>query len=254
MLVALMGLIGLLFGSFANVCVHRIPLGESVAFPASHCPHCQANIAWFDNIPVLSWCMLAGRCRQCHASIALRYPLLESAMGLSWAGLAMFYGDGFPLLHATVLVSLLWVLSWIDMETGFLPDILTLPGILIGCLLSWWQGNGADAVIGVIVGYGFFWLVAKAFLYITGREGMGYGDFKLLAMLGAFLGWSALPFVVFVSSLLGAVVGSALLLLRGTSLRVEIPFGPYLAMAGVIWLLLGTQLLNIYLEWAVSAS
>lgn len=240
------GLFGLVLGSFANVCVHRIPRGESVAFPGSHCPQCEQAIAWYDNIPLFSWLWLKGRCRHCQQSISWRYPLLELLMGLSWALLAWRYGFSPLLLEALVLVSWLWILSLIDLETGLLPNVLTFPGMFIGLLFSWWLGDVLSGVIGLVAGYGFFWLIAKVYLWLTGREGMGYGDFKLLAMLGAFMGWQALPFIVFLSSLTGALIGSALLLLSGKGMRVEIPFGPYLAAAGMIWFLWGHAIIVWY--------
>lgn len=243
------GLIGLIFGSFANVCVHRIPLRQSVAFPASHCPHCDHAIDWFDNIPLFSWLWLRGRCRHCSHPIAWRYPLLELLMGVSWAFLAWHFGPTLQCLEALVLFFLLWVLTVIDLETGLLPNALTFPGMALGLVFSWLLGGQEgliDGVIGAIAGYGIFWGVARIFLLLTGREGMGYGDFKLLAMLGAFMGWQALPFVIFASSLVGAVIGSLFLLLSRRGLRAEIPFGPYLALAGMAWFIWGQELLAWY--------
>jgi len=246
-LTLLCGLLGLLFGSFANVCVYRIPRRESIAMPGSHCPACNHAIGPLDNIPVLSWLLLRGRCRHCQSQIAWRYPLLEILMGLSWAGLAWHYGPVPELVMALALFFLLWVLSFIDLETGLLPDVLTLPGIALGLLFSWWLGDWRAAVIGAIAGYALFWLVNRLFLLLSGREGMGYGDFKLLAMLGAFLGWQALPFIILVSSVIGVVVGTLFLWLSRRGLRAEIPFGPYLAGAGMNWLLWGDAILQWYL-------
>ncbi len=244
------GLFGLVFGSLANVCVYRIPRRESVAFPGSHCPRCGHDIDWYDNIPLISWLFLKGRCRHCQGAIAWRYPLLELIMGISWAALAWHFGPTPHLLIALVLFFLLWVLSVIDLETGLLPNALTFPGIALGLMFSWWLGSGLqglqDAVIGTAAGYGVFWLVARVFLLLTGREGMGYGDFKLLAMLGAFMGWQALPFIIFASSLVGALIGSLFLLLARRGFRTEIPFGPYLAAAGMIWFLWGGSILDWY--------
>lgn len=230
---------------FANVCVHRIPLRISVVTPGSRCPSCENAIAWYDNIPLLSWLLLGGKCRHCKSVISFRYPLLEFFMGISWAGLAWHFGPSAILLQALLLVSLLWVLTLIDLETGLLPNVLTFPGIVIGLIFSYWLGYFQDAVIGAVIGYVAFWLIARLFLLITGREGMGYGDFKLLAMLGAFMGWQALPFIVFVSSLVGAVVGSVLLLVARKDMRAEIPFGPYLAAAGMLWFLWGADILLV---------
>ena len=249
-LVLLTALLGLMVGSFANVCVYRIPRRESIVFPGSHCPLCGHAIAAYDNIPLLSWLLLGGRCRHCHAAIAWRYPLLELVMALSWGFLAWHYGPVPQLVVALSLFFLLWVLSFIDLETGLLPNVLTYPGIVLGLAFSFWQGHGMDSVIGAVAGYGVFWLVAQLFFRLTGREGMGYGDFKLLAMLGAFMGWEALPFIVLASSVVGTVAGMIILLLARKGLRAEIPFGPYLALAGMIWLLWGEQILHWYLNMA----
>lgn len=241
-------LLGLMVGSFANVCVHRIPKGESIVFPGSRCPACGQAIAWYDNLPLFSWLWLRGRCRHCHAGIAMRYPLLEFLMGASWGFLAWHFGPAPQLAMGLVLVSLLWVLTFIDLETGLLPDIITLPGIAAGLLFSFWTGGPADSLLGAAAGYGLFWLVARVFLLLTGREGMGYGDFKLLAMLGAFFGWQALPFIIFVSAFCGAVIGGIYLLVGRYHARAEIPFGPYLALAGMLWLLTGPDIWQWYLS------
>jgi len=242
------GLLGLLFGSFANVLVHRLPRGESIAFPGSHCPKCEHAIAWYDNIPVLSWMVLRGRCRHCAAPVAVRYPLLEAGLGLIWGLLAWHFSLKPELGMALVLSFLLWVLTWIDLETGLLPNALTFPGIALGLLYAVFFGDIYASLAGALAGYGVFWLVARVFLLLTGREGMGQGDFKLLSMLGAFLGWQALPFVIFLSSFVGAVIGSVYLLLTRNSMRAEIPFGPYLAVAGMIWLVWGEGLLFWFTE------
>jgi len=243
---------GLAVGSFANVCVHRLPEKKSIISPGSHCPACNKPISWHDNIPVISFLLLKGRCRHCQAEISLRYPLLELFMGVSWAYLAWHFGLSAQLVMALTLVSLLWILSLIDLETGLLPDVLTLPGIVVGLAFSLWLGNPVDSLIGAVAGYGVFWVVARAFLLFTGREGLGYGDFKLLAMLGAFFGWQALPVIVLMASLAGIVIGSLFLLASGRHARAPVPFGPFLAAGGVIWLL-GWEYLMPLLASLVSA-
>lgn len=247
-LIFVTGLFGLLFGSFANVCVYRIPRGESIVSPGSHCPNCQHPIAFYDNIPLLSWLLLRGECRYCHTAIRWRYPFLELLMGVSWGWLAWHYGLSAQLPVAVTLLSLLWVLSIIDLETFLLPDLLTLPGIVVGVGFSIWLGNWQDAVLGALLGYAVLWLVAKLFLRVTGQEGMGQGDFKLLAMLGAFMGWQALPFIIFASSLAGTLLGALLLWRSKRDLRSEIPFGPYLAAAGMVWFLWHDAILDWYLH------
>ncbi|MDX8397832.1 MAG: prepilin peptidase [Mariprofundaceae bacterium] len=240
--------LGLIVGSFANVCVYRIPRGESVAFPGSHCPNCEQMIAWYDNIPLLSWLLLRGQCRQCKLAISFRYPFLEALMGLSWAALAWHYGLSDLLFESLLLITLLWILSLIDFETGLLPNVLTFPGIAAGLLFSWSQGSLLDATIGAGLGYGIFWLLARVFLLLTGKQGMGYGDFKLLAMLGAFMGWQALPFIIFSASFVGAVVGMIYLKVASKHRHTEIPFGPYLALAGMVWFVWGESLLQAYMR------
>ena len=244
--IAVAGVLGLMVGSFANVCVHRIPRGESVVRPRSRCPACGAMIAWYDNLPLFSWLLLRGRCRHCGSPISIRYPLLEALMGLSWAGLAWQFGPTLQSVEAIVLVTLLWILTMIDLETFLLPNVLTFPGIAGGLLFSGLNGTLVDAAIGAVAGYGIFWLVARLFYLVTRREGMGYGDFKLLAMLGAFMGWQALPFIVLLSSVSGAIIGTVFLLLARRGIRTEIPFGPYLALAGMIWFLWGAPILGWY--------
>ena len=249
-LVILIGIVGAIVGSFANVCVHRIPRGESIAFPGSHCPHCNHAIALYDNIPLFSWLILKGRCRHCDHKISWRYPVMELVMGLGSAGLAYHYGLSLELLSALTLFFLLWVLSAIDLETFLLPNVLTYQGILIGLIFSYWLGDWQSSLIGVVAGYGVFWFVAKLFLKLTGREGMGAGDFKLLAMLGAFMGWQALPFIILASSVVGTIVGLVFIVLAKRGMRTEIPFGPYLAAAGMIWFVWGNTILDWYIQFA----
>jgi len=245
-LVLSLTILGVLFGSFSNVLVHRLPRGESIVSPGSRCPSCQTPIAWFDNIPVLSWLFLGQRCRHCDSPISWRYPMLELSMGILWGLVAWFYSPSLFLFQAIVLVTLLWVLTLIDLETFLLPDVITLPGMIIGLIFAWYLGYFSDALIGVVVGYAVFWLVARTFLWATGREGMGQGDFKLLAMLGAFMGWQALPFIILLSSVTGAIIGSIALLLAKKGLQAEIPYGPYLAAAGIIWFFWSAQILYWY--------
>jgi len=247
--IALAALVGLMVGSFCNVCVYRIPRGESVIWPGSHCPNCQHAIAWYDNIPLLAWAWLGGRCRHCDKGIAIRYPILEAVVAISWGWLAWAIGPSAVLLQALVLMTLLWVLTLIDLETMLLPDLLTLPGIAIGLGFAAWLGYFTDALIGAAAGYAFFWLVAAIYRWSAGREGMGGGDFKLLAMLGAFMGWQALPFIVFAASFSGALIGGLWLAMRGKQDAPEIPFGPFLSLAGAIWFLWAADILHFWKNW-----
>ncbi len=228
-------LFGLVLGSFANVLVHRLPRGESIVWPGSRCPECGHPIAWFDNVPLLSWLLLRGRCRHCRAPISRRYPLVELAFAVLWGGVLAALGPTLPALGGGVFLSLLLVLALIDLETMLLPDVLTLGGTAAGLALAWLEGRLPDAAIGAAAGYGVFAAIAWIYRRLTGREGLGGGDWKLLAMIGAFLGWRALPFVVFASALVGLVVGGAWLVLAGRGLRAEIPYGPFLAAAAAGW-------------------
>jgi leader peptidase (prepilin peptidase)/N-methyltransferase len=270
LLLALIGLVGLMVGSFLNVVIHRLPRmmqaaweadaaelrGEtppaaerlSLLRPRSRCPHCGSPIAVWHNIPVLSWLWLRGRCAECAAPIPVRYPLVE-VMGalLAMAGVAQF-GPTLAGLGAAGLGLVLIALTFIDLDTQLLPDDLTLPLLWTGLLLN--LGSTFvplhDAVIGAAAGYLALWLVYWCFRLITGKEGMGYGDFKLLAALGAWLGWQALPMIILLSAVVGATVGLGLILLRRHGREVPIPFGPYLAGAGLIALYFGDALRAIF--------
>jgi leader peptidase (prepilin peptidase)/N-methyltransferase len=266
LLLALVGLVGLMVGSFLNVVIHRLPRmmqaaweadaadlrGETVPTaerlsllrPRSRCPHCGSPIAAWHNIPLLSWLWLRGRCAHCAAPISMRYPLVE-VMGalLAMAGVTQF-GPTLAGLSAAGLGLVLIALTFIDLDTQLLPDDLTLPLLWAGLLLNLGATFAPiqDAVIGAAAGYLSLWLVYWCFRLITGKEGMGYGDFKLLAALGAWLGWQALPMIILVSALVGATVGVGLILLRRHERDRPIPFGPYLAGAGLLSLYFGDTL------------
>ena len=262
-------LLGLIVGSFLNVVAHRLPVmlqrqwqidcgGAAAAdrfdltTPASHCPQCKTPIAWRHNIPLLGWLWLRGRCAACKAPISARYPLLELAAGLLAATAAVRFGPGFAALAAIGLGLTLLVLTRIDIDHMLLPDAITLPGIWAGLLVNL-NGTFTDlhsAVIGAVAGYLALWLVYHLFKWLTGKEGMGYGDFKLLALLGAWLGWQALPACILIASLVGTVYGLAAMVLRGQGRQQPFPFGPFLAVAGWINLMWGEALRAAY--WRVA--
>ncbi len=257
---ALVFILGLLLGSFANVVIHRYPKGESVVRPRSKCPKCGKPIAAWDNIPVLSWVFLGGRCRACKAPISMRYPTVEFITGVLFAAVFIKHGMTWSTLEYLILVWSLVVVSFIDMDLMILPDVFTLSGIVLGLLggaLNPERGFYAS-LAGVLMGGGFLWAVAYLYLVIRKEEGMGGGDIKLLAWLGAVLGWTSIPFIVLVSSVLGSAVGLVLAARGKAGLKSVIPFGPYLALAAVIFLLGGDQLglwyIGLFLPMQVPAN
>jgi leader peptidase (prepilin peptidase)/N-methyltransferase len=268
----LAGIIGLLVGSFLNVVIHRLPKmmerewrqqcaelnGQTIEAsprynllaPRSACPHCNHAISALENIPVISYLFLRGKCAGCSASISPRYPIVEAVSGLLSAYAALHFGFGLAGISAIILVWALIALTFIDFDTQLLPDSITLPLLWLGLLLNL---NGAftslpNALIGAIAGYLVLWSVYWAFKLTTGKEGMGYGDFKLLAALGAWLGWTLLPLIILLSSLVGAVVGIALIVFAKHGRNIPIPFGPYLAGGGLIALFWGQALTQSYLQ------
>jgi leader peptidase (prepilin peptidase)/N-methyltransferase len=260
---------GLAVGSFLNVVIHRLPrmmerewqeqcaelrgepapsAGErlGLATPRSRCPACGNQISAIDNIPLISYALLRGRCRACKAHISPRYPIVELIAGIAAAYCASRFGPTLAALGAMVFVWTVLAASLIDFDTQYLPDSLTLPLLWAGLLLNL-GGTGTfvdlrSAVIGAVAGYLALWSVYWAFKLATGKEGMGYGDFKLLAAIGAWVGWAALPVVILLSSLVGAVVGVTLIIATRRGRDVPIPFGPYLGAAGVIALFWGTEI------------
>ena len=268
--------LGLLVGSFLNVVIYRLPVildrewrtdcrqlleaGEptmpadrfNLLVPRSHCPNCGHRVAAHENVPVLSYLWLRGRCAECGWRIPFRYPLVELVTGVISALVAWRFGASVGGAGALLLSWALITLTFIDLDTQLLPDVITLPFLWLGLAfnLAATYTPLADAVLGAIFGYGLLWAVFQLFRLITGKEGMGFGDFKLLAMLGAWQGWQALPAIVLLSSVVGAAVGIGLMLTRGHDRNVPIPFGPYIAMAGWVSLLWGQEIISAYLDWS----
>ncbi|MEB0134463.1 A24 family peptidase [Actimicrobium sp. CCC2.4] len=270
---AIAGIFGLLIGSFLNVVIHRIPkmmqresdnyvASESglplphtdrynLMLPRSACPTCKHAISGIENIPVISYLALGGKCKQCRTPISARYPVVELFTALVSAALVWHFGAGITGLATLVFAWLLIAMSGIDADTQLLPDDLTYPLLWIGLLLNI---NATfvplgDAVIGAAAGYLCLWSVYWVFKLLTGKEGMGYGDFKLLAALGAWLGWQMLPMIILLSSLVGALVGVSLIVFGKRGRENPIPFGPYLAAAGLLALVAGDALTRMYLKW-----
>ena len=231
--VLLFGL-GLVVGSFLNVCIYRLPRGESLAWPASHCTTCNRTLRWYENVPVFSWAVLRGRCRTCRSRISTRYPIVELTTGALF--LAGYFAFGLtPLLAARLLFACAMVVLFaIDLEHQILPNEITLPGIVIGFLFSLALPPGwRSSLIGLLVGGLFPFLIAEAYLRIRGREGMGMGDFKMLAMVGAFLGWPLVWVTLILACILGVVIGGGALLISRRGMATRIPFGTFIAVAAL---------------------
>ncbi len=235
---------GLLWGSFSNVVILRLPRGESVVWPGSRCPYCSRPIAWYDNVPVLSWLVLRGRCRSCSAPISGRYPLVEIITACVFAAIVWNFGYSFLTVEYLLMAWGLIVVSFIDFDHMILPDVFTLSGILIGLAGAALnpEREFLPALAGVFLGGGFLWLIAYLYLILRKEEGMGGGDIKLLAWIGAVLGWQAVPFVVLASSIIGSVIGLSLAFRSQAGLKSVIPFGPYIALAALIYILGGSDI------------
>lgn len=276
---ALTAILGLCVGSFLNVVIYRVPRIMELRFrqecqlflaadqyvptdapdtslstpmmtlsqPASSCPHCHAKIRWYDNIPLISWLALRGRCRRCGASISVRYPLVELATALLSVLVVWQFGVGIQALTGLMLTWVLIALTGIDFDTQLLPDSLTLPLAGLGLFVNAFGVfvSPVQAIFGYVVGFLCLWVVYKLFLLVTGKEGMGYGDFKLLAALGAWLGVAMLPLIVFLSAVVGSIIGVILLKRAGESRPFA--FGPFIAIAGMVALLFGQDILQWYL-------
>ena len=269
------GALGLVIGSFINVVIHRLPLmlerewrrecrqflelaeeapaepAFNLAVPGSHCPHCRKAIGPLENIPVVSYLLLKGRCSGCEARISLRYPAIELLSALLSFAVAWRFGPTAQMVAALALTWALLALSGIDLDRQLLPDVITLPMLWLGLLLSVANvfTDSTSSIIGAAAGYLALWLVYQLFKRLTGKEGMGYGDFKLLALLGAWLGWAYLPLIVILSSVVGAVTGILMIVLLRRDHRAPMPFGPYLAAAGWVALVWGDALNGLYLGW-----
>jgi leader peptidase (prepilin peptidase)/N-methyltransferase len=243
--------LGFIVGSFANVCIHRLPRRLSVVTPRSRCPSCERPIAARDNIPILSWLLLRGRCRSCRAPISVRYPLVEASNGALYTLLAVLHGPTLRSAFLMVFATALLVLALIDLEHKILPNVVTLPGVALGLLASALLGDPpgralAESAGAAAAGYLGFLVVAESYRRLRGVEGLGQGDWKMAAMLGAFLGWQRLLLTVFLAALAGAVVGLSLMALRRGHGRTELPLGTFLGFAGLLTLFVGDPLVGWY--------
>ncbi len=241
-------LLGLAVGSFLNVCIHRLPLHQSLWWPPSRCPSCSTPIMIRDNVPIVSYLWLKGRCRSCRAPISARYPLVELANGLVYVGLLWRFGIGWETLAYALLSSALLAITVIDLDHMIVPDVITLPGIPIGFLFAatvlpvGWVNSG----LGILLGGGLLWAMAWISPYLFGKEGMGGGDIKLLAMVGAFLGWKPTLLTIMVGAMVGSLVGVSLIACKVMQRNQYLPFGPFLALGALVALFFHQELLDWY--------
>ncbi len=242
---ALAGLVGLMIGSFLNVCTLRWPEDESVVFPGSHCPKCGEPIRWYDNVPVLGYVLLRGRCRACREPISLQYPLVELATGLVWAGMFSYAGLSFEALRGTLLLTILFGIALTDARFYIIPDQFSLGGLVLGLGLAFLPGgiDALDALIGAIVGFGLLGSVAVVGKWMLKKDAMGLGDIKMMAMVGAFLGWAGVLLTVFLGALLGAVIFGPI----SYKAKKLVPFGIFLAAAAAITYGFGSEIIDWYL-------
>jgi leader peptidase (prepilin peptidase) / N-methyltransferase len=276
----LIGLFGLMIGSFLNVVIYRLPImlnrewrlecyeyldnnleydnllkskSINLLLPRSSCPKCNHNLKIIDNIPILSYLVLAGKCRYCTNKISLKYPFVELLTCILFIFATINFGLSYQTSAALLIVSSLIVITFIDLEHTIIPDNITMPVLWAGILANMYYqvfANVETAILGAVVGYISLWSFYWLFKLLTGKEGMGHGDFKLLAMLGAWLGWQAIPGIVILSSVIGAIIGIGMIIFMGRNKNIPIPFGPYLAIAGFIYLFYGNQINQAYLDFA----
>jgi leader peptidase (prepilin peptidase)/N-methyltransferase len=243
----LAAVVGVCVGSFLNVCIYRLPRGQSLASPPSRCPHCERPLRWYHNIPIVSWVALRGRCAHCQAPISIQYPVIELVTALVWLLIVWMTPVGWLLASRLVLATALIGLFMIDLEHQLLPNVITLPGIVAGLAFSVVAPPGpADALLGALLGGGVLYAIAAAYYLLRKEEGMGMGDVKMLAMVGAFLGWRAVLLTLVLSSFAGAVIGVVMMGLQKGSMRYALPFGTFLAVGALLAMLLGDQFMAWY--------
>jgi leader peptidase (prepilin peptidase)/N-methyltransferase len=239
---------GAIIGSFLNVCIARLPDGRSVVQPPSHCPKCQTFLAWYENIPILSYLFLTGRCRTCRVRISAIYPAVEVLTGALAVALFLRLGPTLAFAGYFAFAAALVVITFIDLDHQIIPDVISLPGIVIGLAFSLVSPlvTPIDALIGTLVGGGTLLSVAWLYQTFRGQEGMGGGDIKLLAMIGAFLGWKSIFVTLFVGSVIGSIIGVVVMLYEGADTKLAIPFGPFLAGGALVYLFWGDRILAFY--------
>lgn len=247
--IVLIFILGLIVGSFSNVCIYRIPGNESIIYPASHCPKCRSNISPKDNIPLLSYILLKGRCRNCKSKISIQYPIVEFLTGLTYLIIYLTYGLSIQSLIYIILSSALIIIAFIDLNEQIVPDVISLPGIVIGFIISFFVSHISymNSALGVLVGGGIILIIGLAGSIIFKKEAMGGGDVKLAAMIGAFLGWRYIMISLFLGFFLGALAGIILILSKIKSREDVIPFGPFIVLGSFITLLWGEKIISWYI-------
>ncbi len=242
---------GLCIGSFINVCIHRLPNEQSIISPPSFCPKCKNKIKWFHNIPIVSFILLKGKCSYCKSKISLQYPLVEILSGIIF--LINYYIFGFSLLFVvyTVFILLLIIATFVDFKYMIIPDEVSIGGLILGFIFSFFRNDitWIQSLIGIILGGGILLLIIKGYFLLTKKEGMGGGDVKLLAMIGAFLGYKSLLFVIFSASLLGTIIGVPMILFKKDKNNLAIPFGPFLSLGAIIYIYFGKLIITWYLNY-----
>ena len=251
MLAVICFIFGAMVSSFLNVCIYRLPKEESIIWPGSHCPHCKKPIKFYDNIPLVSYLLLKGKCRYCKEPISIQYLLVEGVTALSSLFLIIKFGLSLSYLVYFAFVSSLIVITVIDLYHQIIPDVISLPGIGVGLLASIInpQITFFDSLIGILIGGGSLFLVATLYQWLFKRDGMGGGDIKLLAMIGAFLGWKAVILTILLSSLIGSITGITIMVLKGKDFKYAIPFGPFLSLGAVIALFYQNEIIFWYLQF-----
>ncbi len=242
-------LLGLCIGSFLNVCIYRLPSERSIVRPASACPSCGTPLRWYDNIPVISYLLLRGRCRSCKTGISLRYPMVEMLSALFALAVFLRFGLRAESLVFFVFIAALLVITFIDIDHRIIPDVISLPGIPIGFAASFLlpQVSWHASMLGILIGGGSLFAVAWGYRLLTGKDGMGGGDIKLLAMIGAFIGWQGVLFTIMASSFTGTLAGLLVMIKNRKNMKLAVPFGPFLAIGAILYIFFGPQLIEWYM-------
>ncbi len=248
LLVIALFIFGTIIGSFLNVCIVRIPNRASIVFPGSQCPNCGYSIRFYDNIPLVSYILLGGRCRSCKTAISIRYFLVELLMGLLTALLSFYFGFSLVFILCLVFTAALVVITCIDLQHQIIPDCISLPGIPLGFLCSFFLPwiTWIDSLLGILIGGGVLYVFALGYYLLKKKEGMGGGDIKMLAMIGAFLGWQGALATLILASIAGSLIGILLIVVKGKNFKYAVPFGPFLALGAFCALLYGEPLINWY--------